>query len=245
MFRDKQSAVNTMKEEMYVTEHLEELRKRILITAGSFFIFFIIGFVYVKDFYKFLTKNLTFKLVVLGPGDVLWVYFSISAVFAAIFTIPIAAWQIWKFVKPGLHPSEQKGVVFYIPVLFSFFIVGLLIGYYVVVPNILNFLTLLGRDMFITNYTVDKYFSFIFNLVVPFAAFFDLPVVIMFLTKIGIVKPFYLQKIRRYAYFILVIIACCISPPDFVSHISVSIPLILLYECSVLASKVVYKGKRG
>ncbi|WP_088041075.1 twin-arginine translocase subunit TatC [Bacillus sp. EAC] len=232
-----------MNKDMEVTDHLEELRKRILITAVTFIIFFSIGLVYVEPIYKFLTKDLTYKLVVLSPGDILWVYFSISAVFAAAFTIPVATMQIWIFVKPGLHQSEQKGIGFYIPALFFLFIIGLAIGYYLVFPNILGFLTHIGLDLVAPNYTVEKYFSFLFNLVVPFAAFFDMPVVIMFLTKIGIVKPSLLRKIRKYAYFILVIVACCISPPDFVSHISVSIPLILLYELSVLTSNIAYKNK--
>ncbi|WP_235822182.1 twin-arginine translocase subunit TatC [Gottfriedia luciferensis] len=232
-----------MNKDMAVVDHLEELRKRIIITAVTFIVLFIIGLVYVEPIYRFLTKDLTYKLVVLSPGDILWVYFSISAVFAAVFTIPVATWQIWMFVKPGLRPSEQKGIGFYIPALFLLFILGLVIGYYLVFPNILKFLTLMGLDMVTQHYTVEKYFSFIFNLVVPFAVFFDMPVVIMFLTKIGIVKPSYLQKVRKYAYFILVIVACCISPPDFVSHISVSIPLILLYELSVFTSKAVYRKK--
>lgn len=232
-----------MNKEMNVVGHLEELRKRIIITAIAFIAFFAIGLTKVELIYKFLTKGLTYKLVVLSPGDILWVYFSISAVFAAALTIPIATWQIWQFVKPGLHPSEKKGIGFYIPALFFLFIIGLGIGYYFVFPNILGFLSHMGVDLVAPNYTVDKYFSFLFNLVVPFAVFFDMPIVIMFLTKIGIVKPIFLQKMRRYAYFVLVIVACCISPPDFVSHISVSIPLILLYELSVFTSKVVYKKK--
>ncbi|WP_286133895.1 twin-arginine translocase subunit TatC [Bacillus sp. AFS053548] len=232
-----------MNKEMEVVDHLEELRKRIIITAVTFIVLFIIGLVYVEPIYKFLTKDLTYKLAVLSPGDILWVYFSISAVFAAVFTIPVATWQTWLFVKPGLHPSEQKGIGLYIPALFFLFVFGLAIGYYFVFPNILRFLTIMGQGMLEQNYTVDKYFSFLFNLVVPFAAFFDMPVVIMFLTKIGIVKPSYLQKVRKYAYFILVIVACCISPPDFISHISVSIPLILLYELSILTSKSVYRKK--
>jgi sec-independent protein translocase protein TatC len=93
-------------------------------------------------------------------------------------------------------------------------------------------------------YTVDKYFGFVFNLVVPFAVCFDMPVIIMFLTAIGFVKPMHLQKMRRYAYFLLVVVACCISPPDFISHISVSIPLLLLYECSVLLSKVSFNKRQ-
>ncbi|WP_028401244.1 twin-arginine translocase subunit TatC [Ectobacillus panaciterrae] len=231
------------KREMGILEHLEELRKRLFITLGCFFIFLILGFVYVGDIYKFLIKDLPFKLTVLGPSDILWIYFSLSGIAALAFTIPIACLQCWLFVRPGLHAHERKAALAYIPFLFLLFVIGLLIGYFFVMPNIFHFINFLGKDMFNEMYTVDKYFGFIFNLIVPFAVCFDMPVIIMFLTTIGIVEPAYLKKARRYAYFILVVIACCISPPDFVSHISVSIPLILLYECSVLLSNLGYKKR--
>ncbi|MFD3448395.1 twin-arginine translocase subunit TatC [Microbacteriaceae bacterium 4G12] len=229
---------------MSIIDHLSEVRKRIIVTLVVFLLFLIVGFVYVSDIYELLTKSLSFKLTVLGPGDVLWVYFSLAGVFAIACTLPVAVLQLWLFVRPALHPSERKATLLYIPALFLLFITGLSVGYFFVVPNIFHFLSLLGGDMFKEMYTVEKYFTFVFNLVVPFALFFDLPVIMMFLTRIGIVQPFYLQKMRRYAYFVLVIIACCISPPDFVSHISVSVPLILLYECSVFASIFVYKRKQ-
>ncbi|MFB9760790.1 twin-arginine translocase subunit TatC [Ectobacillus funiculus] len=230
--------------DMEVVEHLEEFRRRLFIILGCFFIFLIFDFVYVKDIYKILTQSLPFKLTILGPSDILWIYFSISGIIALALTIPVASFQCWLFVRPGLHAHERKAALMYIPFLFILFVTGLLIGYFFVMPNVFRFINYLGKNMFIEMYTVDKYFGFVFNLVVPFAVCFDMPVILMFLTSIGIVNPVYLKKMRRYAYFILVVVACCISPPDFVSHISVSIPLILLYECSVLLSNLAYKKRR-
>ena len=98
--------------------------------------------------------------------------------------------------------------------------------------------------MFNTMFTTEKYFHFVLNLTVPFAVIFELPVVVMFLTSIGLLTAEFLIKIRRYAYVALIIIASCISPPDFLSHSLVAVPLICIYEISIALSKIVSKRKR-
>ena len=107
----------------------------------------------------------------------------------------------------------------------------------------MNFLIELGGEMMVTNFTAEKYFRFIFNTTIPFGVLFELPVVMMFLTSLGIINPYVLSKIRKYAYFVLIIIAIFISPPDFMSDFLVAVPLIFLYEISVSFSKIVYKRK--
>ena len=171
-------------------------------------------------------------------------FFSIATVFAIVCTIPFAAIQIWLFVKPGLHPNEQKMTIMYIPVLSMLFIAGLCFGYFIVMPFLFHFLTTIGNEMFNTMFTTEKYFHFVLNLTVPFAVIFELPVVVMFLTSIGILTAEFLIKIRRYAYVALIIIASCISPPDFLSHSLVAVPLICIYEVSIALSKVVSKRKK-
>lgn len=91
---------------------------------------------------------------------------------------------------------------------------------------------------------VEQLDCFLLNITLPFGVAFEMPLVMMFLTSLGIVNPFTIAKLRKYAYFILVIVASMISPPEFLSHISVAIPLILIYEISVLVSKIVYKRKQ-
>lgn len=229
--------------ELNIIDHLDELRKRLIITAVAFFIFFIVSFIYVKDIYNWFVKDLDFDLMVLGPSDIIWIYFMLSGVVAIATTIPIIALQIWLFVKPALMPNEVRATLAYIPALFILFIGGLAFGYFVIFPTVLQFLIELGDDMFITNFTADKYFSFVLNMTLPFAVLFELPVVTMFLTSIGVINPYVLQKLRKYAYFVLVVIAVCITPPDFMSDFLVMVPLLLLYEISISLSKIVYKRK--
>jgi len=230
--------------ELNIVDHLDELRTRLIVTLAAFIIFFVVGFIYVEEIYKFITKDLDVKLIVLGPSDIVWVYFMIAAVIAIAGTIPVLATQVWLFVKPALKPIERKVSLSYIPALFLLFIVGLCFGYFVIFPTIMNFLIELSGEMMATNFTAEKYFRFILTTTIPFGVLFELPVVLMFLTSLGIINPYVLQKIRKYAYFILVIIASMISPPEFISHISVAIPLILIYEISVFLSKIVYQRKQ-
>ena len=229
--------------ELNIIDHLDELRKRLIITLAAFIIFFIVGFIFVEEIYNWLVRDLEVKLIVLGPSDILWVYFMLAAVIAFAGTIPVLATQIWLFIKPALKPIERKISLSYIPALFILFIVGLSFGYFVIFPTVMSFLIELGGEMMVTNFTAEKYFRFIFNTTIPFGVLFELPVVMMFLTSLGIINPYVLSKIRKYAYFVLIIIAILISPPDIMSDFLVAVPLIFLYEISVSFSKIVYKRK--
>lgn len=229
--------------ELNLIDHLDELRKRLIITVAAFIIFFIVGFMYVKEIYHWFVRDLDVKLIVLGPSDIVWVYLMIASVIAIAATIPILAIQIWLFVKPALKPFERRISLSYIPALFILFLIGLCFGYFVIFPTVLDFLVSLGGDMLVTNFTADNYFRFVLNMTIPFGVLFELPVVVMFLTSLGIVNPYVLTKLRKYAYFVLVFIAIVITPPEFMSDFIVAVPLLFLYEISINLSKIVYKRK--
>lgn len=229
--------------ELQLVDHLDELRKRIIISAVAFVVFFIVGFIYVTDIYDWIVRDLDVKLIVLGPSDIIWVYFMIATVIAIAGTIPVLASQLWMFVKPALKPIEKRITLSYIPALFILFIVGLSFGYFIIFPMVLEFLVKMGADMFVTNFTAEKYFRFLMNMTLPFGVLFELPAVVMFLTALGIINPFVLAKIRKYAYFVLILIAIVITPPDFMSDFVVTLPLLLLYEISINLSKFVYKKR--
>lgn len=230
--------------ELNLTEHLDELRKRLIVTVFAFLVFFILGFVFVKDIYHWLVRDLDVKLIALGPGDIIWIYFTLASVVAIAGTIPILALQLWLFVKPALRKKEQKVTLSYVPALFVLFLVGISFGYFILFPTVLGFLVDLGGDMLETNFTADKYLRFIMHLSLPMGFLFELPVVVMFLTSIGIINPIMLRRMRKYAYFILAVIAASVTPPDFISQTLVLIPLFGLYEVSVWLSSIVYKRRQ-
>ncbi|WP_430785648.1 twin-arginine translocase subunit TatC [Virgibacillus flavescens] len=234
---------NLLEKEMNFTGHLSELRNRIIVTAIFFIGFFILGFIYVKDIYYFFKSDVDFSLIVTGPGDIIWIYFMMAGLVAVAGTIPVLCLQVWLFIKPGLTSNERKASLAYIPAVFILFLVGLTFGYILFIKLILPFLLSLNDGMFDQLFTVDKYFKFLLRVTVPFAILFEIPVVAMFLTSLGIITPDFLKKIRKYAYFVLVIIGAIVTPPDFVLQIVVAIPLIILYEISIYFAQIVYNKR--
>lgn len=230
---------------MQLVDHLTELRKRIIVTFVIFLMALIGAFVFVKDIYQYLVKDLDGKLALLGPGDILWVYMMLAAVVALAVTIPVAAYQVWKFIKPALKKEEQRATLMFIPGLFFLFIGGISFGYFVLFPLVLSFLLNIAGDQFETFFTAERYFQFMLHLTLPFGFLFEMPAVVMFLTKLGIVNPQKLVKGRKFAYFILIVVSVLITPPDFISDVLVIIPLLILYEISITLSKIVYRKNKN
>lgn len=230
---------------MNFMDHLGELRRRIIISGIAFMLTFILAFVFVEDIYQFLVRDLSGKLALLGPGDIIWVYMIIAGVFAIAATIPIIAFQIWQFIKPALTKTEQKISLAFIPVLFLLFLLGLAFGYLILFPIVLSFLTGLIDDQFATFFTAEKYFKFMLSLTLPIGFLFEMPAVLMFLTKLGIINPHKLVKMRKFSYFFLIVISILITPPDFISDVLVIVPLLLLYELSITLSKIVFRKKQA
>ncbi|WP_280768155.1 twin-arginine translocase subunit TatC [Salipaludibacillus daqingensis] len=229
---------------MNILDHLDELRRRIMIVLGVFIVLFIGVFIFVRDIYEWFTKDLDMTLAVLGPLDIIMIYFTLAAVIALALTVPVLIFQIWLFVKPALTKREQKATIIYIPASFVLFAGGLAFGYFVVLPIVLGFLLDLGSGTFQTMFTADKYFQFVLRMTIPFSILFEMPLVVMFLTSIGIITPDGMRKNRKYAYFALIVVSVLISPPDFISDILVIIPLLLLYEISINLSRIVFRRKK-
>ncbi|MNW31160.1 Sec-independent protein translocase protein TatCy [compost metagenome] len=238
----------TYEELLSLTEHLTELRRRViwvlLVLVGT-----LIGGLYAAaPVYRYLlTKRFPsdLELNALSVWDGISIYVKISFIFAIGATLPFALYQLWRFVGPGLRQQERSAALRYIPYVFLLFIGGGLFAYGVIYPMALAFTTSVNRSMGLQEtYGVMQYFEFLFNLILPVALLFELPLVIMFLTAIRILNPSRLRKVRRFAYFGLVFIAVVITPPDLVSDLLVTVPLLLLYEGSIFVSSLVYRRQQ-
>ncbi|HLR70158.1 MAG TPA: twin-arginine translocase subunit TatC [Pseudogracilibacillus sp.] len=236
-------SVTNQEKEMNIVGHLSELRNRLIVTGIFFIVFFIIGFIFIKDIYNFFENDIDFKLTVTSPGDIIWIYFTIAGLIAIVATLPILSLQIWLFIKPGLTKTERRASLSYIPAIFLLFVFGLVFGYIMFIKLILPFLLSLNDGMFNELFTVEKYFRFLLRVTLPFAILFELPIIIMFLTSLGIITPQFLRKMRKYAYFILLIVGALVTPPDVILQLVVAIPLFLLYEISIFLSSFVYRKK--
>ncbi|EIT86443.1 twin-arginine pre-protein translocation pathway protein [Fictibacillus macauensis ZFHKF-1] len=243
-FLKRYTQARGVKKEMVLIGHITELRKRLLITCLCFFLFLVGSFLYVQDIYDFLVRDLHHKLALLSPTDVIWLYMLLACIVAVACTIPVAAFQLWLFISPALSKHEARTALRYIPALFLLFIGGLAFGYFVVYPMILQFLLSITKGRFEMLFTASYYFQFMLNITLPFAFLFEIPLITMFLTSLRIIQPQLLRKFRKIAYFLLIATAVLITPPDFVSDFIVTIPLLFLYEVSIILSQLVHKKKQ-
>ncbi|WP_293875208.1 twin-arginine translocase subunit TatC [Flavobacterium sp.] len=162
-----------------------------------------------------------------------------------ILAFPYILWEFWKFISPALYEKERKGAKLFIFLASILFFLGVLFGYYVIVPMSVNFLATFSISTIVKNqFSVDSYVSMVKTAVIASGLFFELPIIIYFLTKLGLVTPNFLRKYRKYAVVIVLIVAAIVTPPDVVSQITVAIPMLLIYEASIWISVFVEKNKK-
>jgi sec-independent protein translocase protein TatC len=171
-------------------------------------------------------------------------HFKVSLVAGLIVASPYIIWELWRFIKPALYEKEQKyasGAVFYISFLF---IIGVLFGYYLIAPLSIHFLGSYIVSAEVTNtIKLSSYISTITSVTFASGVIFELPMVILFLSKVGMMTPGFMRKYRRHAYVILLIVAAIITPPDVFSQLLVFFPLMALYEISIFVSRSVEKKR--
>jgi sec-independent protein translocase protein TatC len=231
--------------DMSVIEHITELRKRLVIVVVFFFIAIIAGFLLSRPIIVYLqqtdeAKNLTLNSFNLT--DPLMVYMQFAFLIAFVITSPVILYQLWSFVSPGLYEKERRVTLSYIPMSLGLFFLGVSFSYFILFPFVVDFMERISNDLEVNQVIgIHEYFTFLLQLTVPFGLLFQLPVVIMFLTRLGIVTPMFLSQVRKYAYFVLLVIAALITPPELTSHLMVSIPLFILYEISIWVSRITYR----
>ncbi|WP_298138910.1 twin-arginine translocase subunit TatC [Flavobacterium sp.] len=161
-----------------------------------------------------------------------------------ILAFPYILFQLWKFISPALYDNEKKHAKLFIFIASILFFIGVLFGYFVIVPMSVNFLASFSISKIVQNqFNIDSYVSMVKTAVIASGLFFELPIIIYFLTKLGLVTPTFLRTYRKYAIVIVLIVAAIITPPDVVSQITVAIPMLIIYEASIFISAIVVKNK--
>ncbi|AWI25690.1 twin-arginine translocase subunit TatC [Flavobacterium pallidum] len=151
-----------------------------------------------------------------------------------VLAVPYILWEVWKFISPALYEKERKGAASFVIVSSLLFFTGALFGYFIIIPLSVNFFgTFIATDFIENKFTVDSYMSMIKMSVIASGIVFEIPIIIYFLAKFGIVTGDFLRKYRKIAIVIILIIAAIVTPPDIPSQVIVSIPILLLYEISI------------
>jgi sec-independent protein translocase protein TatC len=162
-----------------------------------------------------------------------------------ILAFPYILLQLWNFISPALYENERKHAKLFIFTASLLFFLGVLFGYFVVVPMSVNFFaTFKVSDVVQNQFSFDSYIGMIKTSVIASGLFFELPIIIYFLTKLGLVTPSFLRQYWKYAVVIILIVAAIVTPPDVVSQLIVAIPMLLIYEASIFISSIVYKNQQ-
>ncbi|MCH4833811.1 MULTISPECIES: twin-arginine translocase subunit TatC [Flavobacterium] len=171
-----------------------------------------------------------------------FVWMCITAGF--ILGFPYILWELWRFISPALYDNEKKYAKVFIISASILFFTGVLFGYYVIVPMSVNFLASFSISSVVKNdIDLNSYIGMVKTSVLAGGIFFEMPIIIYLLTKLGLIKPSFLQNTRKYAIVIVLIIAAIVTPPDVVSQVTVAVPMLLIYEMSIIISRIVYKNQ--
>jgi sec-independent protein translocase protein TatC len=171
------------------------------------------------------------------------IWTSITAGF--IIAFPYILWEIWKFIKPGLYPKERKNAKSFIIISSFLFFLGILFGYYVITPLSVNFLGAYRvANEVQNNIDLSSYIGLLRASVLSAGLIFEMPIIIYFLTRMGLVTPEFLRKYRKYALVLVLILAALITPPDVISQVIVAVPMMILYEVSITISKIIIRREK-
>jgi sec-independent protein translocase protein TatC len=248
--------------EMSFLDHIEELRWHIIRSLISVVVIGIAVFL-AKDLvvailfgpknpdfvtYRFFCKHFgsmcnisSFDIIQRDLGEDFFTHISTSFWIGIMVSFPYIFWEIWRFVKPGLYPNEKKaarGIVF---VCSTLFFLGVLFGYFVIAPFAIEFLSgyTFGENQ--NTVTLSSYVSYITMITLPAGLVFQLPVFAFFLGKIGIISSDLMKKFRKHAVVVILLVAAIITPPDVITQCLIAVPLLILYEISILIIKRIEK----
>ena len=241
------------------TSHLVELRSRLIKSLIFVFVIFIAGYIFAENIYNFLVEpyakavrndDVERRLIFTALHETFITYIKV-AFFAAIFLgSPILLIQIYKFIAPGLYKDEKRAILPYLISTPILFLLGGLLVYYLVMPLAIKFFLsfeTIGNSTSLPiqlEAKVNEYLSLIMRLIFAFGLSFQLPVLLSLLARVGFIDSNYLKKRRKYVVVIIFAVAAILTPPDPITQIGLGIPLLFLYELSILSVKIIEKNKK-
>ena len=227
-------------------DHLEELRWRIIKSLAAVIIGAIFVFIFIDQIIDILITpakkaSIPPNFQVLTVHGMFMLKWGISLVGGMVTALPVITYHLWKFIVPGLLDNEKRYTLPVIVITFLSFICGVFFAYFVIIPYSINFFTSIGYIGVENNYSINQYFNFVLWILISAGILFELPVLVMVLSSIGLVTPPFMRHYRRHSFVIFFIISAFLTPPDPVSLLIMTFPLILLYELSIWISRLFWK----
>lgn len=236
-------------EKLPLTEHLTELRDRLIRCFIAVFVGFVIAYIFKERLFQILTRPLIRvmqegeTLIFTGIPEAFFTYLKVSLLAGLLLAAPVIIYQFWMFVAPGLYKKERRMMIPIVFVSAFFFIGGALFGYFIVFPFGFKFLLSFATENIQALPSMREYLSFSSKLLLAFGVVFELPIVITFLARLGLVTVPFLKKNRKYALLIFFAGSALLTPPDVVTQIMLSLPLMVLYEISIIGARVFGKQR--
>jgi len=230
--------------------HLDELRKRLIVCAIAVGAGFAISYIFSKQLFSFLILPLTkvlpdeSTLIFTSLPEMFIAYIKVALIAGIILAVPVIFYELWMFVAPALYRREKGYVVPFVVFSTILFVVGSLFGYFVVFPYGFKFFIGFATEDIQALPSVKQYFSFAIRLLLVFGLVFEMPVAVLFLTKIGLITPESMKKYRKFAILGSFVLSAILTPPDVATQLMMALPIIILYELSILISRGVYRKKQ-
>ncbi len=232
--------------EMSFLDHLEELRWRVIyaligIVLGTIVAWIFIDYI-IEGFLLKPAQSSGIHLQNLRPFGQLFLYFQVALIAGFILSLPNVFYQFWKFIAPALKENEKKYISSIVIFSTVCFLAGIFFAYYVMLPITLKFAAQFGTEEIENNFAIKEYLSIIISIMLAAGLVFELPMLSFILSKIGILTPKLMQKYRRHAIVVIMILAAILTPgTDPVAQVLLAVPLVLLYEISIFVSKIFQK----
>lgn len=228
------------------TEHLGELRDRLVRSFIAVGVGFVAAYFFKEKLFEILTAPLVeamseagnAKLIFTGLPEAFFTYLKVSLLTGIIVATPVLFYEFWMFVSPGLYRDEKKYLIPIVILSIFFFVVGSSFGYFIVFPYGFKFFLGFATDTIHAMPSMKEYLSFASKMLLAFGFVFELPLVITFMARMGLVNVDFLKKNRKYALLLFFVGAALITPPDVVTQIMMALPLMILYEISIIGARV-------
>jgi len=227
-----------------LTAHLQELRKRLILSFIAVGAGFVLCYAFAESIFDILAAPLLKmmptggSLIFTSVAEAFFTYMKVAFIAGLMIASPFVLYQIWAFVAPGLYRHEKRYVVPFVLAGSFFFALGIFFGYYVALPVGFKFLLGFATDFIRPMPSMKEYLSFSMKFLLAFGLVFEFPVVLVLLARIGVVDAKTLARQRKYAILLIFIFAAILTPPDIISQIMVALPLMGLYELSILLSRI-------
>ena len=240
----KRRASRDKEKNLTLVEHLAELRRRIIYMAAVFVAAVLLSY----NFSEILVTDMIgivpdISFVFISPAELLLSYIKIAVIIGLSVSSPFLIMQVWLFVSPGLEKKERRTMLFSLLFGGVFFILGAVFAYVVVLPLVLEFFMGFQVEGIEEMISFSSYLSLIVNTVLSFGLIFELPSIMVIMTRLGIVKVRFLRKNRKYIILVIFVVAAVLTPPDIISQTLLALPMILLFELGIFLSRIVERKR--